>query len=82
MLSRMYVRSVIKYWCFREITLKPDGKDSPNPVAAMDDGSIIVGFIEPPIKDGGPVPELLIDDDCGIKSVEDVWERLDGPRLP
>lgn len=44
-----------------------------NPVAAMDDGKIIVGLIEPPpIKDGGPVPELLIDDDCGINKVEDV----------
>lgn len=56
--------------------------NSPNPVAAMDDGIIIVGFIEPLIKDGGPVPELLIDDDCGIKRVEDVWDRFDGPRLP
>lgn len=54
----------------------------PKPVAAMEDGIIIVGFIDPFIKDGGPVPELLIDDDCGIKSVEDVWEIFDGPKLP
>lgn len=57
-------------------------ENSPNPVAAMDDGIIIVGFIEPLIKDGGPVPELLIDDACGIRSVEDVCERFDGPKLP
>ena len=48
----------------------------------MDDGKIIVGLIEPPIKDGGPVPELLIDDDCGINKVEDVWDTFDGPKLP
>lgn len=48
----------------------------------MDDGIIIVGFIEPPIRDGGPVPELLIDDDCGIRRVEDVWDKFDGPKLP
>lgn len=48
-------------------------ENSPNPVAAIDDGIIIDGFIEPPIIDGsGPVPELLIDDDCGINSVDDV----------
>lgn len=56
-------------------------ENSPNPVAAMDDGIIIDGFIDPLIKDGGPVPELLIDD-CGIKSVEDVWETLEGPKFP
>lgn len=52
--------------------LHEDDENSPNPVAAMDDGIIIAGFIEPLIKDGGPVPELLIDDDCGISRVEDV----------
>lgn len=57
-------------------------RNSPNPVAAMDDGIIIVGLIEPLIRDGGPVPELLIDDDCGIRRVEDVCDRFDGPRLP
>lgn len=38
----------------------------------MDDGIISEGFIDPPIMDGGPVPELLIDDDCGIRRVDDV----------
>lgn len=46
-------------------------ENSPNPVAAIEDGIIIDGFIEPLIKEGGPVPELLIDD-CGISNVEDV----------
>lgn len=46
----------------------------------MDDGIIIEGLIEPPIIDG--VPELLIDDDCGISKVDDVWDRFDGPKLP
>lgn len=57
-------------------------ENSPNPVAAMDDGIIIDGFIDPLIRDDGPVPVLLMDDDCGISSVEDVCERFEGPKLP
>lgn len=45
----------------------------------MDDGMIMEGLIEPPIIDDGPE---LIDDDWGIRSVDDVWDRLDGPRFP
>lgn len=56
-------------------------KSSPKPVEAIDDGRISVGFIEPPTSEGGPVPVLLIDD-CGIRSVDDVCERFDGPRFP
>lgn len=48
----------------------------------MDEGIIIAGLIEPLIMEDGAVPALLIDDDCGIRSVEDVWDKLDGPRLP
>lgn len=49
----------------------------------MDDGMIMDGLIDPPIIDDGPMPELLlIEDDCGIKSVDDVCDRLEGPRLP
>jgi hypothetical protein len=47
-------------------------KNSPNPVAAMDDGIINAGLIEPLIIEDGAVPALLIDDDCGMRSVEDV----------
>ena len=47
-------------------------KNSPNPVAAMDEGIIIVGLIEPLIIEDGAVPVLLMDDECGIRSVEDV----------
>lgn len=64
-----------------QITIERRRENLPNPVAAMDDGIIIDGLIEPLINDGGPVPELLIDD-CGIRSVDDVWEMFDGPRLP
>lgn len=46
-------------------------ENSPNPVAAMDEGIIIAGLIEPLIIEDGAVPVLLIDD-CGIRSVEDV----------
>lgn len=48
----------------------------------MDEGIIIAGLIEPLIIEDGAVPALLIDDDWGIRRVEEVWERFDGPRLP
>lgn len=54
----------------------------PNPVAAIDDGIIIDGLIEPLISDGGIVPELLMDDACGMRRVEEVCETFDGPRFP
>jgi hypothetical protein len=47
----------------------------------MDEGRIMVGLMEPPIRDGGPVPTLLIED-CGMRSVDDVCDKLEGPKLP
>lgn len=39
------------------------------------------GLIEPPTNEGGPVPTLLIED-CGMRSVDDVWDKFEGPKLP
>lgn len=51
-------------------------------------GIIRAGFIDPLKSDDDdgpviPVPtdELLMDD-CGMRSVDDVCERFDGPKLP
>lgn len=57
-------------------------KNSPKLVAIVVCGIIMLGFIEPLIIDGGPVLQWLLIDDCGISSVDDVCDILDGPKFP
>lgn len=53
--------------------------DLPKLDAIEEGGNRIVGFVVPVIITDG-VPQLLMED-CGIRSVDDVCERFDGPKL-